>query len=453
VAFVGATLIDGTGRQPYVNAAIVVREGRVEWVGKRPELASASSRTVVDLSGAFVVPGLLDANVHLFGHFDPEVILRYEPGRYDELILEAAQVALNAGLTTVFDTWGPLDSLRRVRDVINAGKSDGARIFFAGNIIGNDGPWSEDFVGRVYGPVLNPSVVTRINSHWECGVGGDLPWMDAADVQTCVHQYIASGGIDFVTYSGSVRRDVKFICFSPNQQRAIVEEAHSAGLTAQASATTPEALKLAIEAGVDLLQHGNITGRHAIPDETIETIIERQLPCVAFLVTRRHAQAALQSAGYARLADMFRSQEENNRALIRGGAKLAFGDDAILWGPTARTSRAWGEYVDVEDLYMDLGRSHILWFRAAIEQGMTPMDALLAATRNVADAYQKSDELGTIEVGKRADLLVLNSNPLANPDNYADIRHVIKDGRIVDRDRLPERPALTGESTWVDDAA
>src|SRR5438067_262144 len=91
------------------------------------------------------------------------------------------------------------------------------------------------------------------------------------------------------------------------------------------------------------------------------------------------------------------------------------------------SARSWKRHSPRE-----LGSSHILWLRAAIERGMAPMDALLAATRNIAQAYRKDDELGTVEPNKRADLLVLDANPLDAPENYGRIAHVVKDGHLVD---------------------
>jgi hypothetical protein len=259
-------------------------------------------------------------------------------------------------------------------------------------------------------------------------------------VQEHVREYIATSGIDFVKYAGSVHKDWKFLTFSPDTQRVIVEEAHRARLVAQACTSTPEALKLSIEAGVDLLQHGNITGRHPMPGELLETITSRDLPCAAFLTTDRFMDAIrADPQGYG---DLMLAKEENDVNLIGAHATLLLADDAVLWGPSATTSPAWGKYLCLPDVYMDLGRSHLLWLRAALERGMTPMDALLAATRNIARAYGR-DELGTLEPGKRADFLVLDANPLDSPENYARIVHVVKDGKIVDRDHLPEHPVLT----------
>jgi imidazolonepropionase-like amidohydrolase len=445
-AFLGATVIDATGTPPQPDAAVVVQDGRIGWVGPSREVERGPDVEVVDISGKYLIPGLLDANVHLVMHHDPDVLLRYDPGCYDDLALEAAQIALRAGITTVFDTWGPLEALRRVRDRINAGEAVGSRIFCAGNIIGNDGPWSDDFLPKL-GESVSAAVVDSINQHWSQGVGAELTWMSAEAVRDAVSNYIASSGIDFVKYSSSAHAAVRFLAFSPDAQRAIVEQAHAAGLTAQACTMAPEALKAAIAAGVDLLQHGNVTGKYPIPQETLDLIVERQTPCVAFINSQRYVAAITEGAVAwhgTQWGSVVAQARENSRRLIEGGAKLMLAQDGAVFGPTAKTSPFFGAYqTGVPDYPYYLGTAHLIWLKAAIELGMDPMDGLLAATRNIADGYGKSADLGTVEAGKKADLLVLDANPLQNPDNYGRIAHVVKDGTLVDRQRLPEHPVLT----------
>ena len=436
-AFVGATLIDGTGAVPLADSTVIVRGQRITHVGRTADLELMTDLRRVDVTGTYLVPGLLDANVHLVLQIDPEVLLRYEHGCYDELVVESAQVALRAGITTVFDTWGPLESLRRVRDGIVAGEIVGSRIFLAGNIVGNNGPWSANFVPS-YGQTLNPAVVDAVNRHWEQGVGGHLAEMASEDVRHVVRDYISGSGIDFVKYGSASHGNRQLIALSPDSQRAIVEEAHAAGLTAQACAGTPETVKLAIEVGVDLLQHVTSSGRYPMAPQTLNLIVSRQLPCVALLYTKRHVAAAP-----AALRDMLAVKENNDRALIKAHGKVMQATDGGVLGPTASTSPWLGPRAADPDLPWHLGHSHLLWLKAAVELGMTPMDALLATTRNIAEAYGKGDELGTIEPGKRADLLLLEANPLDDPENYGHIANVVKDGVLIDRDRLPERRILT----------
>jgi peptidyl-prolyl cis-trans isomerase A (cyclophilin A) len=95
------------------------------------------------------------------------------------------------------------------------------------------------------------------------------------------------------------------------------------------------------------------------------------------------------------------------------------------------------------DRLTELGEGHFLWFKAMVEKGMTPMDAIVAATRNIAAAYHKLDQIGTLETGKIADVVVLDADPLQDINNLRRIATVIKDGQVVDRDQLPRKRVLT----------
>src|SRR5690606_1556866 len=136
LAIVNGTVIDGTGNAPLKSAVIVVDGDRIAAVGAKGKVTIPQDAEVIDAKGKFLIPGLMDANVHLFVSIpDLELMYTYE-GRYHELIIEAAQVALKTGQTTVYDTWGPLPGLVQARDRINSGEAIGARIYLAGNIIG-----------------------------------------------------------------------------------------------------------------------------------------------------------------------------------------------------------------------------------------------------------------------------------------------------------------------------
>src|SRR4051812_738082 len=117
VAITGATPIDGTGAQPIRDAGIVVSDGRIASAGKRSAVTIPADAKTIDAAGKFVIPGLMDANVHLVLGSSIEFVVRYE-GHYEDLIEEAAQVTLKNGVTTVFDSWGPLQPLLNVRDRI-----------------------------------------------------------------------------------------------------------------------------------------------------------------------------------------------------------------------------------------------------------------------------------------------------------------------------------------------
>jgi imidazolonepropionase-like amidohydrolase len=284
-----------------------------------------------------------------------------------------------------------------------------------------------------------------VNGEWEQGVGADLTWLPAEGVRGRVRGYVADAGIDFVKYSSSAHREMRFLAFAPDAQRAIVEEAHSAGLTAQACVLTPEAVKVAVGAGVDILQHADISGRHRLPDETVALLAERQVGAVLLLYTERYLDSLRASAATHYGHDwttVSLVQHENAQRLVAARANVMFATDGAVFGPTVGTSPWLGLHAERPDPPFKLGVSHVHWQRAAVEHGLSPLEALQAATRNIADAYARHD-IGTLEVGKRADLVLLDADPLQDAANYARVAGVWKDGRRVERERLPVQPVLT----------
>jgi imidazolonepropionase-like amidohydrolase len=442
-AYTNGTVYDGTGRA-IPGGTVLIEDGRFLAVGPSAEVPVPSSAEVVDLRGRFVIPGLLDANVHLCIAITPDLILEFE-GRYEQLVEEAAQVTLKAGVTTVFDTWDPLAPVVAVRDRIAAGEIPGSRVYTGGNIIGYDGPLSKDFYDVAH--LFGADARDRLENHWVQGVGGDLIWLTPDEVAARVREYIERTGVDFIKYgaSGHSTREMRFITFSDRVQRAIVAEAHRAGITAQSHTTSPESLWMAIAAGVDLLQHGDITGRRAMPRETVEHIAERGIPVAALLHTRRFHEWVKAHASED-LRDYIYNDEmvENQRNLIAAGAKLLLTTDGGVFGPRIVVHPLLsGRWEGVVDSPANLGESHFFWLEAAIELGAAPMEVLQMATRHPAAAYGVADRLGTIEPGKFADLVVLDADPLADPANYRRISSVVKDGVVVDRDALPLTRILT----------
>ncbi|TDC53262.1 hypothetical protein E1212_06220 [Jiangella ureilytica] len=442
-AIVGATVIDGTGGKPVPDAVVLIENDRVRSVSPAADTVVPEQAEVIDAAGRYVIPGLMDANVHLFAGTVPDVLIEYA-GRYAEFVEEAAQVTLRAGVTTVFDTWGPLRPTMTVRDAINRGETVGSRIYAGGNIIGLGGPLSPDFFSP--GDVLAKETVDRINRQWEEGVGDDLLWLTPEQVRMRVRDYIERSGVDFIKYAGSGHKEMQFITFSEPTQRAIVEEGHRAGITVQAHTTTVESLRMEIEAGADLLQHGDVTGREAMPEETLKTIVDRVLPVAALVCTERY-QAWVKENGGEILSIVHEKKDENDRRLIEAGARLLLTTDAFAWGPRVLDHPLLSKLLKSPDTPTQLGESHVYWLQGALERGMAPMEALLSATRYIAEAYHVADEVGTLEPGKRADLVILEADPLADVQNYTRIVDVIKDGAVVDRDALPLRPVLIEPST------
>jgi imidazolonepropionase-like amidohydrolase len=437
----GATVIDGTGGAP-VNDAVIVIDGRkITAAGPRGRVSIPTGAKEINARGKFIIPGLMDANVHLVLGSSIEFIVRYE-GHYEDLIEEAAQVTLKNGVTTVFDSWGPLQPLINVRDRINKGELVGSRTFIAGNIVGLSGPFGRDFNFAAETTATKP-LVRRINRIWEENTGPDLMWDTSEQVHREIKRYITRG-IDFLKYAASGHREEDFLQFSPEQQQAIVEECHRAGIIAQTHTTSVESLRQALEAGVDMLQHGSVTGPTPIPDSTIKLMLDKKVYCAVQPRTAKRLAIELVQAEDAvpsrRARERLQTWHDNEVRLVKAHVPLLLATDGGMMDPDAYESMKPKLRVERPT---ELGEGHFLWFKAMTEKGMTPMETIVAATRNIAAAYHRLDQLGTLEAGKLADLVVLDANPLQDVNNIRKISMVMKDGQVVDRNKLPLKKVLT----------
>ncbi|WP_236795489.1 amidohydrolase family protein [Amycolatopsis sp. GM8] len=443
----GATVIDGVSDKGVEGQAILTENGRIVAIGRPGDLPIPADAETIDYSGKFIIPGLLNANVHLLVSALFETLVKYE-GRYEELITESAQVALKSGMTTVFDTWGPRRALMAVRDRIDQGLVPGSRIRCAGNIIGFEGPFSDDFDKRIPG-VGSTNFVDRVNATWVENTGRHLMWLTPEEVGKEVRTYIERG-IDFVKYASNEHGGTSagaFIEFSERTQRAIVEEAHRAGVTAQAHTGSVEGLRIAIEAGCDLVQHCNMTGPTEIPRETLELFARGNCGAVVFPLTDNGLKVLKESISDFEWT-MWKASDANARNLINSGATILLANDGGILAPEVMNEPmlkgSWMGLPEDEGLGR-MATGHFVWLRAMEEKGMSPMALLHAATRNIAKAYKVDDDLGTLEAGKIADMVVLDKDPLQSAKNYQSIHAVIKDGALVDLDALPEQPLLTAD--------
>lgn len=440
LAVTGGTVVDGTGAAPIVGATVLARDGRIVAVGAAADVRVPASATVVDAQGKYVIPGLMDANLHLFLNIDLETLVRHED-RYHEIVLEAAQIALKSGQTTVFDTWGPREALATARDMINRGDAPGSRIYLAGNIIGFDGPLSADFREEAASHV-SKAFVARVNETWEQNTGRALLWMPPDSVRAVIREY-AGTGVDFLKYGASGHVEMNFVSFSPAVQRAIVEEGRRAGLTVQTHTTSVESFDMAIEAGVDIITHCGISGpTYRLPPEYVRKLVDRGIACSVLPITQRRLDALEKEAPGGTLTPYMKVAKENHRNLIRAGAVLLVSTDAGIENPVLR-SESPTLAADTVDPRVKLGEGHFNAIAALEEMGMAPMEILKSATSHVARAYKLDEEIGALEPGKAADMVVLDANPLESARNYRRIHAVIQGGRVVNRDLLPTAPRIS----------
>jgi imidazolonepropionase-like amidohydrolase len=421
-------LLDGTGRAP-APATLVLARGRVEQVlppGATPE--SGEADLVLDGSRHTVVPGLMDLHVHLqHGVLDPR-----EPHLDFGMLLSTAQLLtlwtahnarlmLEAGFTTARDMSGyksprNLEALA-VRDAAAIGLVQGPRLFVAG--------WAGQTAG--HGDMGLPRTWPR-----DPELVADSPWEFRRLVRLLVRD-----GVDWIKTStsggaGGHGEALWWRNHTDEELQALVDEAHSSGHRVACHAHTADGIKRALRAGVDTIEHGVY-----LDEEGIELLLRHDATLVPTLLIRsEHAVAPHRRAGSDR------AKIEKFEALARAGAASLYpaykaGVRIALGTDTGRTLR---EFFGRNGYELEL----------MVKVGMTPMDALLAATRNAGIALGERDRLGTLEPGKAADLLLVDGDPLAQISILADrsrIHLVVVDGRIAVNRGVPVAPGARGRAT------
>ena len=461
LALVGGTVISVTGQPPIEDGVVLIDGGKIAAVGPGSEVEIPEGTPVVDTTGKFIIPGLIDTNVHLILMTVPEFFVKYED-RLTDIAIQSAQVGLKYGMTTMADSWGPLEPLLEARDRIKSGEFVGSRVLVAGNIVGLGGPFSSYFMGSWdirgpdmrYGGWVHPAIQRRINALWEAGVGPELLAMTPEETAEAMRAYLARG-VDFVklAVAGHGISPVEPLMFSEQAMRAMREEVRKAGVPFQTHTFTVESLRVAVELEPEMLQHPNVmnTPWFAASDaqkesirRSIAAISDRGIYCGLMAIPSKTKQEIYSSWDPAEhLDDYYLNQImmsrapfiaafplepriEGLRVWIDGGVPYTLatdqGPEAADLGPVA-----WGR----------LGRAHFERLEDLQDCGEDPSDILIAATRNGAEAYGLGNQVGTVEEGKLADLLVLEADPLADIANLRKIQFVIKDGKVVDRDALP----------------
>jgi imidazolonepropionase-like amidohydrolase len=454
-AFTGATLIDGNGGTPIAHGVLLIDGNKITAVGPASRVSIPAHAERIDVAGKFIVPGLMDGNVHLVpwpSWTYIEFLARYE-NNFQGIAAEAAQIALKHGFTTLFDSMGPAIPEMAVRDKINRGEMVGPRIFVAGDIVG----FRAVFTTPEARASASKAFQARINAQFELNGGPDLAWMTPVQVHDEMVKYVAKG-VDFVKFGAtgddppvdSIVGQEAVLRFTPAQQRAMVDAVHAAGKIIQTHQTSAEALRIVVESGVDMAQHCAHTGRSRIAEETIQLMLQRKFYCGTQWGPLTEAQLKQVKDDDFPKSDRDNGKEgmdysvENAVRLIKAGVPEFVSTDAgtidpdVLkdFGPDGGPGGLGGHASLI-------GEAEFIDMLAMQQRGMTNMMLLQAATRNIAAAYHKLDQFGTLDAGKMADFVVVDADPLADFHNLQKISQVVKEGRTIDTASLPLDPILT----------
>jgi imidazolonepropionase-like amidohydrolase len=406
IVFTGGRLIDGRGGDPVPDSTVVATDGRIAAAGARDDIPIPAGAEIIDIRGKSILPGLIDAHVHI-GNIDISMYKTAElsPAVYVHRATRNLETTLDLGFTTIRDAGG-LD--QGFREAIDQGLIRGPRLFLSVSPLTPTGGHFD--MRRWHQTAIVPR--NSIGILPEICDGPDAVRRSARDVIRRGADQVkvaADGGVDSPTDRPGCRQ------FSVEELKSAVEAAEAAGRYVMAHAYASEPIRLCLDAGVHTIEHGNL-----LDAQTALNLAD----CGAYYVPTLTIYDILANEAKETVDDFAREKlhlvrEAGRRALehaLRAGAKIGSGSDII------------GPYHHLR------GRE----FRLKAEV-MTPMEAIVSATRINAEIVGAQDEIGTLESGKAADLIVVDGDPLTDlsllENGLETVLLVMKAGHIL-KDRL-----------------
>jgi imidazolonepropionase-like amidohydrolase len=437
-AYVGATLFDGTGADPIEDAVVIVMGDRILEVGPKGEVAIPDYLPLVDVSGKWIVPGLIDAHIHYFQsgglYTRPDVIdlrsrrsYKTEMARVEADLEKTFRRYLASGVTSVVDVGGGYWNFE-VREMANQ-QLYAPRTAVAGPLVST--------VSRPQMDIGDPPIIEV-----------DSPEM-ARELVRKQLEYEP----DLIKIWFIVPRDGDF---TPNLPiiEATIDEAHAAGVRVAVHATQLEAARASVKAGADILVHS--VDDEPVDDEFIALVKESGAIYTSTLIVMEGYGEVL--GGDVRLTDVER--ELGDPDVVMTWSEVPLGNDAEeirarrrerlertmpVMQQNLKTMQDGGAIVAAGTDAGNIGTLHgpaiHREFELMAEAGLTPKEILVDATKNAALVFATEPEMGTIEKGKLADFLVLDADPLVDVANLRRIHRVVKGGVALDPAQiLPPSP-------------
>jgi imidazolonepropionase-like amidohydrolase len=404
-------LIDGTGADAKHGIDVLIEGNKITAVGANLSISDSYAPEEVDiieLNGKTIMPGMTEAHTHLTWQ-DSLYIQDIDFKPIEETMVSAilnAEIMIKSGFTSCVSAAarGRVDIA--IRDAINRGELIGPRLLANGAEVSATGSFVDlqpNHV-RVHGLAIladgEDAVRRTVRSLFK--EGADLVKLNVSGESLSAH---ARGEMTLYTYK---------------EVRAAVEEAHARGKRVYTHARSSDSVKICVEAGVDIIGHADF-----INDEVFDLVVDNKdrlfvVPGLNWLVsTLEHGakyfgQEAVDATGYAEGLEI--ALRNMNRLYKAGVRVLPGGDYGFKWCPHGGYARDLEHFVNLV--------------------GMTPMDAIVSATKLGGEIMQMEDQIGTIEVGKLADILVVDGNPLddiAILQDHGKLNVILKDGEYIVR--------------------
>ena len=403
------TLINGTGATPVKNAVVLIKEGKVEYAGPAcgctqccgAGQGAAQADEVYDLSGFTVLPGLIDAHVHLSGS--------RSSGAADGLITphdlfviraaEDAKKILMSGFTTTRCCGSSISP--SVKRAVEEGTITGPTIIVC---------------GRGISQTAGHGDIHYIPLEWSKQLGHGRIADGPDECRRAVREQLRDG-VDFIKVmvsggSGSEKDDPRHRQYSIPELEAIVDEAHAAGRKVAAHAHGKVGVDNSVKVGIDTIEHGTY-----IDDESVQmmkdagTFLIPTLSSVYRNITYG-PQTGITEWRLRKSRMGFEYRKAAFKRALAAGLKIAAGTDNL-----GSPMRPHG--ISAQELEL------------MVEYGMTPMQAIVAATRTAAEACDVADRLGTLEKGMAADVIAVAGDPLENISVLHDVRFIMRHGKTV----------------------
>ncbi|MFC6464013.1 amidohydrolase family protein [Marinilactibacillus sp. GCM10026970] len=398
-------LIDGNGGEPMEQGTVVIDGNRIVFVGDAADFDGTVDETI-DVDGATIAPGFIDTHVHLMMEYSSVQNRLETPFSYMFYqAIDYMRNTLNAGITSVRDALG---TDLGVKKAVEDGIVEGPRMQLSINALTITG-------GHGDGYTTSGQTVELLQANYPGMPDGKADGVE--EVRKKTREMLRAGAeVIKVHATGGVLSATdhpEFTQFSFEELQVIVEEAaFRKGVKVMAHAQGAEGIKQAVKAGIHSIEHGIF-----LDDEAIELMKEHGTYLVPTLlapvaVLELAEEAGMPDSAVQKARDAIEAHKKSFTAAYKAGVKIAMGTDAGV---------------------MPHG-TNLRELALMTEGGMTPMEAIVATTKTAAECLGWENELGTLEKGKLADLVVIKGNPLddiTSLSNAETIQLVIKDGKIV----------------------
>lgn len=413
LAIVGGLLIDGHEGPPRSQSVVLIDGNQIVAVGTRDTLEVPAGARVIDAGGMTVMPGLIDAHVHMdiIGHTNYAYWHRTYLPRYEEIIATSARQLVLNGVTTVVDLSGQPEALTAVRKKVESGQLPGPRMKVSMGWISN---WPD--------------------AQWERHHRKTFTWnVHTAEEARAAARKVINLGADIIKVHGGLTKE---------QLVAIADEAEKTGLRITGHTGNREDLLMRVNNGQDAIEHLGLASGSTISPEILLALRERRTYVVPTLIQSMIQTHTLKWPDWkdnqrARLttppdlwADIRRSMAHPEWLNYFGGAVRDMSDQG------AKFKQLWDAGVRVlvgTDGGTPLNfQTDAVWqeMELMVRYGVPPMKVISAATRHNAEYVRMGNQLGTITPGKLADIIVVDGNPLISMRDLRNVVAVIKDGKV-----------------------